>query len=177
MTDVQFLLFFSFRSLFILIFLVLSYFSPLSLCADFSDISPRNTVIAVAESRLIIFQRVMNSILTDLETLYIFHGTTAPSGTGSPHYQGFTITLRHATLYILLWTSDQPDTDTYLYLTTHNTHKRQAFITPGETRTHNPSKRMATDPCLRPRCHWDRLVFLCMPICGLLTFLEINYAF
>ena len=27
-----------------------------------------------------------------------FHGATAPSGLGPPHYQGFTITLRHTTL-------------------------------------------------------------------------------
>ena len=77
----------------------------------------------------------------------------------------------------LLWMSDQPDTDTYLYLTTHNNHKRQAFIPPGSTRTHNPSKRMATDPHLRLPCNWDRLVYLVMPIYGLLTFLEIKFAF
>jgi len=27
---------------------------------------------------------------------------------------------------------------------------------PGGIRTHNPNKRAAADPRLRPRCHWDR---------------------
>jgi hypothetical protein len=30
--------------------------------------------------------------------LCVFHGATAPSGPGPPHYRGFTITLRHITL-------------------------------------------------------------------------------
>jgi hypothetical protein len=29
---------------------------------------------------------------------FIFHGATAPSGPGPPHYRGFMITLRHTTL-------------------------------------------------------------------------------
>jgi hypothetical protein len=29
---------------------------------------------------------------------FFFHGATAPSGPGPPHYRGFTITLRHTTL-------------------------------------------------------------------------------
>ena len=29
---------------------------------------------------------------------FLPHGATAPSGTGLPHYRGFTITLRHTTL-------------------------------------------------------------------------------
>ena len=43
-----------------------------------------------------------------------------------------------------------------LYLTTHNTHKRQNSMPPGRIRTHNPSKWAAVDPRLRPRGHWDR---------------------
>jgi hypothetical protein len=35
-----------------------------------------------------------------------------------------------------------------LYLTTHNTHKRQTSMPPGENRTHNPSKRAAADHVL-----------------------------
>ena len=31
-------------------------------------------------------------------TIFFFYGATAPSEPGSPHYRGFTITLRHATL-------------------------------------------------------------------------------
>jgi hypothetical protein len=47
-----------------------------------------------------------------------------------------------------------------LYLTTHNTHKRQTYMPPGGIRTHNPSKRAAADQSLRPRGQWDRLMKL-----------------
>ena len=43
-----------------------------------------------------------------------------------------------------------------LYLTAHNTHKRETSLPPGGIRTHNPSKQAAADPCFRPRGHWDR---------------------
>ena len=43
-----------------------------------------------------------------------------------------------------------------LYLTTHNTHKRQTSMPPSAIRTHNLSRRAAADPRLRPRGHWDR---------------------
>jgi hypothetical protein len=37
-------------------------------------------------------------------------------------------------------------------------HSQQTDIhAPGGIRTHNPSKRAAADPRLRPRGHWDRL--------------------
>ena len=40
-------------------------------------------------------------------------------------------------------------------------HSQKTIIYgPGEIRTHNPSKRAATDPRLRPRGHWDRLFLL-----------------
>jgi hypothetical protein len=58
-----------------------------------------------------------------------FHGTTAPSGTGPPHYRGFTITLRHTTFCrtpLDEWSAWRID----LYLTTHNSHTRQTFIFP-----------------------------------------------
>jgi hypothetical protein len=36
-------------------------------------------------------------------------------------------------------------------------HSQRTIIhAPGGIRTHNPSKRAATDPLLRPRGHWDR---------------------
>jgi len=44
-----------------------------------------------------------------------------------------------------------------LYLTTHNTHNRQTSMPPSGIRTRNTSKRAASDPRLRPQCHWDRL--------------------
>jgi hypothetical protein len=43
-----------------------------------------------------------------------------------------------------------------LYLTTRTLYKRKKIHPPGEIRTHNPSKRSAADPRLRPRGHWDR---------------------
>jgi hypothetical protein len=55
------------------------------------------------------------------------HGATAPSGPGPPHYGGFTITLRHTTLGrtpLEEWSAGRRD----LYLTTHNTQKRQTSM-------------------------------------------------
>ena len=52
---------------------------------------------------------------------------TASSGPGAPHYGGFTITLRHTTFVstpLDEWSARRRD----FYLTTHNTHKRQAFM-------------------------------------------------
>jgi hypothetical protein len=57
------------------------------------------------------------------------HGATAPRGPGRPHYQGFTITLRHTTLGrtpLHEWSARRRD----LYLTTHNTHNREIFVAP-----------------------------------------------
>jgi hypothetical protein len=54
-------------------------------------------------------------------------GTTAPSGPGPPHYQGFIITLRHTTLGrtpLDEWSAQCKD----IYLTTHNTLKRQTYM-------------------------------------------------
>jgi hypothetical protein len=59
----------------------------------------------------------------------IFNGATASSGPGPPHYWGFTITLTHTTLGripLVEWSARRRD----LYLTTHNTHKRQTFMPP-----------------------------------------------
>ena len=42
-----------------------------------------------------------------------------------------------------------------LYLTTHNTHKGETFMPPGEIRTHDLSRRAAADLRLRPRGHCD----------------------
>ena len=38
----------------------------------------------------------------------------------------------------------------------HTTLTRDRYPCPGGIRTHNPSKRAAADPRLRPRGHWDR---------------------
>jgi hypothetical protein len=55
----------------------------------------------------------------------------------------------------LLWTSDQPVAvrplpDNTQYSQQTNIHARDGI------RTHNPRKRAAADPLLRPRGHWDR---------------------
>jgi len=53
----------------------------------------------------------------------------SPSGPRPPHYSAFTITLRHTTLSRIPldeWSSRR----IFLYLTTHNTHKRQTFMPP-----------------------------------------------
>jgi len=58
---------------------------------------------------------------------FYYHGATAPSGLGPPHYQGFTITLKHTTLArtsLDQWSARCSD----LYLTTHNTHNRHTFM-------------------------------------------------
>jgi len=56
-------------------------------------------------------------------------GTTAPSGQVPPRYRSFTITLRFTTFgrtSLGEWSVLHRD----LYLTTHNTHKRQTSIPP-----------------------------------------------
>ena len=49
----------------------------------------------------------------------------------------------------LLWTNGRPDA--------HNTQHSQEteMHAPGRIRTHNPRKRAAADPHLRPRGHWE----------------------
>jgi hypothetical protein len=59
--------------------------------------------------------------------LFFSHGATAPSGPGPPHCRGFTVTFRHTTLgrtSLNAWSFRRRD----LYLTTHNTHKRQTSV-------------------------------------------------
>ena len=71
------------------------------------------------------------------------------SGTGPPNYRGFMIILRHTTIGrtpLDEWSNLRRD----LYLTTHNTHKRQDIHVSSGIRTHNPSKRAAADPSHTP---------------------------
>jgi hypothetical protein len=63
------------------------------------------------------------------EPFRFFNGAAAPSGTGPPHYRGFTITLRHTTLGRTPL-DERSVRCRGLYLTTHNTHKRQTSIPP-----------------------------------------------
>ena len=56
---------------------------------------------------------------------------------------------------VLLWSRNWPIAQTSACQHTAITTDR--YSCPGGIRTCNPSKRAATDPCLRPRGHWDRL--------------------
>ena len=59
------------------------------------------------------------------------HVPTAPSGPSPPHYQGFTITLRHTTLGttpLAEWSARRRD----LYLTTHHCHNRPTSMPPAK---------------------------------------------
>jgi hypothetical protein len=67
------------------------------------------------------------------------------SGRGFPHSRGFTITLRHTTLGRI--PLDQwSDRRRNLYLTTHNTHKRQTSMPPAEFEPTIPASE-------RPKTH------------------------
>ena len=75
-----------------------------------------------------------------------------PSGLGPLHCRGFEITFMHATLVwtpLDEWSARHRD----LYLTTQTPTDIHA---PGESLTYYSSKRVATDPGLRPRGHWHR---------------------
>jgi hypothetical protein len=59
----------------------------------------------------------------------------------------------------LLWMSDRPMVVTSTWQ--HMQHSQNADIhAPARIQTRNPSKRSATDPCLRWCGHWDQLVHL-----------------
>ena len=81
---------------------------------------------------------------------FLFHGATAPPGSGSPHYRYFTITLRHTSF----GRTPQPDAETPTWH--HVTLTRENMHAPAEIRTHNPSMREAAGPRLRPRGYWDK---------------------
>jgi hypothetical protein len=90
---------------------------------------------------------------------FLTDGSTPPSGPGFPHYQVFTTALRHTTrrrIPLDGWSAQRRD----LFLTTHDTHKRGIFMKPGGIQPRNPSKRVSSDPSLRPRGHRDLLLFL-----------------
>jgi hypothetical protein len=83
-------------------------------------------------------------------------------GLGRRIFRGFTIThFRHNTVGRTPL-DEGPARRRDLYLTTHNTHNRQTSMPPSRIRTHDPSKRVAADPRLRPRGHWDRRYFVCL---------------
>ena len=66
-----------------------------------------------------------------LEISFFCHCATAPSGSGHPHYQGFTIILRHTT-HVRTPLDEWSDRRRDLYLTIHDTHVRHTFMTLAE---------------------------------------------
>ena len=85
----------------------------------------RSIVLIVLTKKVLNF----NKVTVSLYSYIYFHGMTAPSGPEPPHYRGFTITLKHTTLGrtpLEEWSARRRD----LYLTTHNTHKKHAYMVP-----------------------------------------------
>jgi hypothetical protein len=60
---------------------------------------------------------------------YFLYGSTSPGGRRYPHYFGFLITLRHTALGRTSL-DERSARHRNLYLTTHNTHKRQISMPP-----------------------------------------------
>jgi hypothetical protein len=87
----------------------------------------------------------------------LHHGARAPSGPGSPHYLGFTISHTHTHTHTqsvgLIWTNDQPKAQSSTWQ--HTTLTTDIRV-PGEIRTRDPRKRDAAERRFRPRGHWDR---------------------
>jgi hypothetical protein len=85
-----------------------------------------------------------------------------PSGPGPPHYRWFTITLRHTTrgrTRLDGWSARRWD----LYLTTHDTHKRQPSVPPaGFEPAIQASERLSTHvlDCMATRVSTTFLVLL-----------------
>ena len=75
---------------------------------------------------------------------FFSHGWSAPSGPRPPVDE---------------WSSRRR----HLYLTTHNTEKRETSMPPAEIRTRNPRKRDSGNSRVRRRRHGDRLIMLYAP--------------
>jgi hypothetical protein len=76
-----------------------------------------------------------------------FHGATAPSGPGPPHYRGLTITLGH-TILGRTPLDERSARRRDLYLTIHSIHKRQTSMPPaGFEPTVPASERSQTHVC------------------------------
>ena len=102
--------------------------------------------ISMSRILFILFPLYVPYITYSVSSLYVpyiifFHGATAHSERGSPHYRDFTIALRHTTIGRIplgKWSSRRRD----LFLTTHNTQNRQTSMPPvGFEPTISPGKR------------------------------------
>jgi len=71
---------------------------------------------------------ISRTIQSQCQCYFFYHGALAQCAR-APHYRGFMMKFRHATLGrtpLDEWSARRRD----LYLTTHNTHKRQIFMPP-----------------------------------------------
>jgi hypothetical protein len=96
--------------------------------------------VCISEQAQIIYLRGINIWVstTEKEGVYYTMVQQTPSGPRHPHYRGFIITLRHTTpgrTPLYEWSARRRD----LYLTTHNTHKRQASMPPAEFELTTPA--------------------------------------
>jgi len=101
---------------------------PLAVYGNFMDMRRSNWITTLLSYFLLKHVLYHPKSLTWITT-FSLHGAAAPSRPGPPHYRGFTITLRHTTVGrtpLDEWSARHRD----LYLTTHNTHKRQAYLHP-----------------------------------------------
>jgi hypothetical protein len=116
---------------------ILSLISVLTLIMCFSCVSgclysfTKRKVFYVQGMSLVLASRLLSGWgeLRCMMLHIFFHGATAPSGPGPPHYRGFTITLRHTTLSrtpLDEWSARHED----LYLKTHITHKGHTSMPP-----------------------------------------------
>jgi len=110
-------------------------------------------LLIVYMGRTSVVYLITNFYLPSSYSSFLYHGPIAPSGSRPPHYRGFMITLRHATVGktpLDKWSARRRD----LYLTTSNTQKN--IHASGGIRPYNPSKLEAADQSLRSFGHWDR---------------------
>jgi hypothetical protein len=118
-----------------------------------------------------------------LRCTFLFHGMTAPSGPGPPHCRAFTPTLIHTTLSrtpLDEWSARRRD----LYLTKHNTHKRQtsmlsAGFEPAIPERERPQThslhRAATGIRERPSTFLNFVIFLTIFVTSIRIFIRLRY--
>ena len=111
---------------------------------------PANTVLLAAyntelshcsfslllEKTLLTFSTVLSFCYLPGHYFFSLYDSTSPSRTGPSHYRGPTVTLRHATLGItpvIQWLGGSRD----LYVTTHNTYKRQISMPRRDSNPHS----------------------------------------
>jgi hypothetical protein len=90
--------------------------------------SPRPFADAVTYEKSLIVYTV--NLRIGCVYIYFFHGLSPLVGISRRLLEASRLHSDTPNSVGLLWTSGQPDAETYLYLTIHNTHKRQISIPP-----------------------------------------------